>query len=116
MPLEVKFISYDRPEVFPLKPSIEPGKVGAWLDKSFGLSSYIVARCLKTDTGGEIFFVEDTLRTNAGALVVPFDDSTPSEKILMGLPFEQDILDYEDEHGRLVIQHVLPDGQYSTFN
>ena len=116
MPLEVKFISYDRPEVFPVYPAIEPGKVGAWLDKSYGMSNYIVARCLETDTGGEVFFVEDTLRAESGALIVPFDDDTPSERILMGMPFEQEILDFEDELGRLVIQHVLPNGQFSTFN
>lgn len=116
MPLEVKLESYDRPDLVFSNPAISPGEVGVWMDKNVGLGCFVVARCMRPDIGVEIFIVEETREVESGAFIVPFTEADMLDIISAGLSWQRDIVDHEDEHLSITLQHTFPNGQINSLN
>lgn len=115
MAIDAKFFSYDRNAVFQLA-NVEPGKAHAWTD--IGIGRVVVAHCYTHDLGGGVHIVDEALveitpQSQAYELI---DEGTLECELQPGLSFEIDIVDHEGENGRLVLQHILPDGTQNSLN
>jgi len=115
MPLTSTFESYERPGHIVRSPQVVyEGTVGYWEDKSIG--GFIIAQCLKADTGGLVYITEDIIQTNEGPAIIACSPQDLAEQILPGLNYQLEIIDEHDEYGKLIIQHIMPDGQINSLN
>lgn len=115
MSIDAKFISYDHDAIYQLA-NIEAGRVHIWTDSSIG--RFVIAYCYNNDYGGDIHLVDDIIieQTQSSEALALINDKTLEHELPPGLKFEIDIVDFEGESGRLVLQHILPNGILNSLN
>lgn len=113
MAVETRFKSYDRDAEFELK-RLSAGEAHGWIDKSSLVARYILVRCLDSDYGFTVHMASEYDSENNEGVAI-----TEENMILVvpaGFSAGIDIVDYEDESGRLSFQHVMPNGHIHSPN
>jgi hypothetical protein len=111
MPVRAHVISNVRKDTISYIPDILPGLGAAILDKSTGC--WKLPFCNLDDDGGFVALADGKKEPPASIDKIEFG---PVAIILPGFKLEMNIVDYEGECGRLVLQHVLGQGIINSPN
>jgi hypothetical protein len=115
MPLYSKFESYEQPgKVVHDKEVVQAGSVGWWENKMIG--GYVLAQCMEGDMGAFIYAAEPELNPSYGVELIACTPEDLKCKLPAGFTYGIEIINSDDERGRLVIQHVMAGGKIQSLN
>lgn len=114
MPLISHFESIERPGFTIEYPTVAEDQVGHWEDKS--LPGFVVAKCLKFDIGGLVYITQEETTTASGCSLILCSPEDFADDIAPGFKYELEIINASDEYGRLILQHVMANGQINSLN
>jgi len=115
MPLYSKFESYEQPgKIVHDKEVVQAGSVGWWVNKMIG--GYVLAQCLEGDMGAFIYAAEPEFSTSYGVELLACTPEDLKYKLPAGFTYGIEIINSDDERGRLVIQHVMTGGKIQSLN